>query len=329
MRVLQIYKPGGPEVLELVELPTPEPGPREVRVRAEVIGVGRADVLVRRGTYKWMPPLPAIPGAEMVGVIDAVGDGVTALCLGQRVLVSARELLQRGGCYAEAICIPEDAGFLLPESIDPVDAASLPNFQFANALLGCNGGQTPTSILVLGSAGAVGAALAQQAASRGIQVVGTASTEDKRIYARANGVSVFVSSDPAEMAAQVMSVTSGRGVDMAFDHLGGDSIVACLHCLAPMGMLVSYNVIQGPPATDVFQVMRDLLGRSLSLRTFSMHTLDEDRTARRALMQQAIDDMVSNRIKAPEPLCFPLDQVRHAHQLLDARNTIGKVVLNP
>ena len=329
MRAVQISRPGGPEVLELLDLPTPAPGAGEIRVKAEAIGVGRADVLVRRGTYKWMPPLPVIPGAELVGRVDALGPGVEDVLVGQRVLVSARELPRRSGCYAQAICIPEAAAYLLPDGIDPVDAASLPNFQFARALLDSNGNRAPASILVLGAAGAVGSALTQLAHSRGVLVVGTASTDAKRAFAIANGVSVLVDPDPDRLADQVSSATAGRGVDIAFDHLGGRSIVSCLHCLAPLGMAVSYNAVQGPPAEDLFDTMRSLLGRSLALRTFSMHAFDQDRSVRRGFMQQAIDDMAQRRIKAPPAMQLPLDKVREAHELLDAGGSIGKIVLLP
>ena len=103
MKAIQVQVPGGPDSLLLVDLPDPLPGPGQVRVKAHAIRVGRPDVLIRQGTYKWMPPLPAVPGAELAGVVDAIGEGVTQWQLGDRVLVSARELAQRGGCYAEAI----------------------------------------------------------------------------------------------------------------------------------------------------------------------------------------------------------------------------------
>lgn len=333
MRVVRMRQPGGPEVLELVDVPVPSPAPGEIRVRAEAIGVGRADVLVRRGTYKWMPPLPATPGTELVGLVDAVGADVSALRVGQRVLVSARELPVRSGCYAEAICIPADAAFALPANVSAVDAISLPNIQFAHALFGAAAGtaevQTAKTVLIPGAAGAVGSALTQVACSRGVRVIGSASTPDKRAFALAHGVSALASSHPAEMAADVMALTEGRGVDLAFDHLGGDSIIACLRALAPMGTVVSYNVVQGPPSEDVFQTLRAMLGRSLAVRVFSMHTLDQDPHARRRLMQQAIDDLASGRLKAPAALRLPLAQVREAHELLDAKASIGKIVLEP
>jgi len=329
MRAVLMVQPGGPEVLEVLDVPTPAPAPGEIRVRAEAIGVGRADVLVRRGTYKWMPPLPTTPGTELVGVIDAVADDVTLLQVGQRVLVSARELPIRGGCYAEAICVPADAAFALPGGISPVDATSLPNIQFANALLDSGIGRSLQSVLVLGAAGAVGSALTQVALSRGVRVIGTASTPEKRHFGQANGVDCFVSADATHLAEDVIAATGGRGVDIAFDHLGSHSIMACLRALAPMGTVVSYNVVQGAPSGDVFQALRTMLGRSLAVRVFSMHTFDEDRAARRALMQRAIDDMAAGRVKAPPALRMPLARIREAHELLDTRTSIGKIVLEP
>ena len=133
MRAIQVQVPGGPESLISVELPEPQPGAGQVRVRAEAIGVGRPDVLIRQGTYKWMPPLPAIPGAELAGRIDAIGLGVEQWQIGDKVLVSARELQERGGCYVEAIVVPEDAPYPLPAAISCFDAVSLPNLQLAIA----------------------------------------------------------------------------------------------------------------------------------------------------------------------------------------------------
>ncbi|MBP6854445.1 MAG: alcohol dehydrogenase catalytic domain-containing protein, partial [Rhodoferax sp.] len=147
IQAVRLQRTGGPEVLELVELPLPEPGPGEVRVRAEAIGVGKPDALIRQGTYKWMPPLPAVPGNEMAGRIDAAGPGLDlaplGLRLGQRVLVSSRELPQRGGCYAQAICVPASSVYVLPDHLAPQDALSLPNYQLAGALLYESGVQRP------------------------------------------------------------------------------------------------------------------------------------------------------------------------------------------
>ncbi|KQP39713.1 zinc-dependent alcohol dehydrogenase family protein [Pseudorhodoferax sp. Leaf274] len=329
MRAVQLQAPGGPEVLELVTLAWPEPGPGQVRVRAAAIGAGGPDVLIRNGTYKWMPSMPAIPGNEMAGTVDAVGPGVDAARIGQRVLVSARELPQRGGCYAEAICVPAEAPFDLPDSIAFDDAVSLGNFQLAIALLASNGNAPAQAVLVPGAAGGVATALVQVARGRGLRVIGTASTPEKQAFALANGVDVLVDADPARIAGQVMAQTAGRGVDLAFDHLGGALFTACLHALAPSGMLVSYNIVNGPPSADVFDTLRQLLGRSLAVRTFSIHAVDADRALRRGLMEQAIALMAAGRVRAPMASRFPLAQARQVHELLDQGGTLGKIVLHP
>ncbi len=329
MRTIRVHQPGGPEALLLEDLPLPEPAAGQVRVRAEAIGVGRPDVLIRQGTYKWMPPLPATPGAELVGRVDALGSGAPAALQGRRVLVSARELTQRGGCYAEAVCVPADALFELPESMAPPAAASLPNVQLALALLQCAGGAPVQSILVPGVAGGVGCALTQVARSRGVRVIGTARSDAKRAFALSQGVHALAPADPAQLADAVRALTDGRGVDLAFDHLGGDWLTAALHALAPLGMLVSYNLVLGLPARETLKEMRALLGRSLALRTFSMHTFDEWPERRRALMHEAIALMADGRIQAPPATALPLAEARHAHELLDRGDVLGKIVLVP
>lgn len=326
MRAIQIVQPGGPEVLTEVELPTPMPGAGEVRVRAEVIGVGRPDVLVRKGVYKWMPPLPAIPGSEMVGVVDALGSGVASELRGRRVLVSARELPVRGGCYAEYMCVPATAVFVLPDTIDPVDAASLPNLQFVNALWACQAPRAVRSILIPGVSGGVGSTLVQLARMHGALVIGTTAPE-KESFARQHGVDVLVQGDSTSLPRQVMDATGGRGVDLAVDQLGGDMLIACLRSLAPMGQVVSINVMTGMPMQDVFKEMRALLSRSLGLRTFSMHTLDEDPAVRRALMRDAIEQMAQGRVQAPPAHVMSLHQIQEAHALLDAGASRGKLVI--
>ena len=110
MKAILLKRPGDPSMLEYVDVATPRPGPGEVLVKADTIGVSRPELLVRRGIYQWMPPLPAIPGIEMSGTVAERGAGATSLAIGQKVFISARELAQRAGCYAEYIAVPEQIG---------------------------------------------------------------------------------------------------------------------------------------------------------------------------------------------------------------------------
>jgi NADPH2:quinone reductase len=327
VRAIQIFETGGPEVLTEVDLPLPVAGPGEIRVKAEVIGIGRPDLLVRKGIYKWMPPLPAIPGSELIGIVDSVGAGASAELVGRRVLVSARELPVRGGCYAEFICVPAAAVYLLPDTIDPVGAASLPNLQLVNALWECHGGRGVDSMLMTGLSGGVGTMLIPFARMKGVQVIGSTSTLEKEKSLRAQGAFAVVRGDAATWPEQVMQATQGRGVGLAIDQLGGDALIACLRSLAPMGTVLSINAITGLSSQDVFQEMRALLPRSPALRAFSMHTLDQEISVRRGLMQQAIDQMAQGRVQAPQAHVLSWSQIQHAHALLDAGAGLGKLVI--
>ena len=330
MRAILIRTPGGLDALELAELPRPEPGPGEVRVRAMAIGVGRPDALMRTGRYKWMPPLPAIPGNEIAGIVDAGGTGVQGVAPGDRVLLSSRELPQRGGGYAEYALAPADAPYALPETISFDDAVSLPNFQLAQALLfGCGSALPPRSVLLTGAAGGVATAMVQLARARGLQVIATASTEGKREFVRASGADCVLDPAAPDLAEQVLGATDGRGVDLAIDPIGGALYIACLHSLAPLGLAVSYNIVGGMPSADVFAELRALLGRSLAVRAFSMHTFDADAHRRRALMQSAIGAMAAGEVRAPPATILPLSEARAAHALLDAPDTVGKIILHP
>ncbi len=330
MKVVQVRQPGGPQALLLTDLPIPQPGPREVLIRAHAIGVSGADALIRKGIYKWMPPLPAIPGNDMAGVVEARGAEVSELALGQRVLVSARELAERGGCYAEYRCVLADAPFPIPDTITFDEAVCLSNFQLAHAmLLGCNNGIAVQSILVPGAAGGVASALIQLARHHGIRVIGTTSTPEKRDYALANGAHEVIAPDPASLPERVRALTQGQGVDLAFDHVGGALLIACIRALAPLGTAVSYNIIGGPPEGDVFAELRALLGKSLAVRTFSIHTFDAQRDQRRALMARAIALMAAGQVRAPRTTVYPLAEVRHVHEQLDSGQALGKLVLQP
>jgi NADPH2:quinone reductase len=334
VKAVQVHTPGGPEALLLVDLPEPVAGPGQVRVKVHAIGVGRPDVLIRNGTYKWMPPLPAIPGAEVAGVVDAVGEGVTEFAVGARVLVSTRDLPQRGGCYVESIAVPADAPYLLPDSVSFADAVSLPNLQMAQALLNLGNLQgdaagAPRALLITGAAGGVATMLAQLARHRGLQTIGTARSAVKREFALANGFDAVVDAADGPLRERVMALTGGRGVDLAFDPIGGALFTECLHCLAPLGTAVSYNIVSGMPSEQVLKTLRDLLGKSLAVRAFSIHTFDQDRARRRAMMASSIALMAAGHVRAPQPTLMPMSEVRQAHAVLDAGQTMGKIVLQP
>ena len=331
MKVIQMQKGGGPEVLEVVEKPLPEPSAGEVRVRAQAIGISSADLLVRKGVYNWMPPLPAIPGNEMAGIVDALGRDATGVRAGQRVLVSSRELPFRGGCYAQAICVPAAALFPLPDAIAPNDAVSLPNYQLAGALLYESGARKPRSIVAYGASGGVGMALLQLAACDGIAAIGIVSTGKKRAFVRRAGFEHVLIRGQDDLRERVMALTGGRGVDVVYAMGGpGAAFVGNLDLLAPLGTVVSFATLGGPlPDADLYGELRKRQGRSLGVRCYSIHTLDHDRELRRALMERAIGLMAAGRLRPPPPTVLPLAEAARAHEMMEAGRTMGKMVLAP
>ncbi|PJI42345.1 zinc-dependent alcohol dehydrogenase family protein [Ferrovibrio sp.] len=330
MKTVVIHKTGGPEVLEPAESSTPSPGKGEVLVQAEAVGVGWPDVLIRTGKYKWMPPLPTSPGSDLSGRIAAVGEGVTQLTVGQKVLVTARELAQRGGCYTEYLVVPEAAPFPLPDSVDLDRAACLPNYQVAWAMLrDVLQARKLKSIFIAGAAGGVGSAAVQIARHLDLTVIGSVSSADKDRFAREQGADHVIDYKREAVLDRVLALTDGRGVDLVLDHVGGAGLFDALKMLAPWGTLVSFNAIAGNPPSDIFAEMRNLLTKSLTLRCFSMHTLDADPALRRQIMGEVIDMLDKGAIRPVVSVKLPLVEAAEAHRIIERGESLGKILLVP
>lgn len=329
MKSIQLRRTGGPEALELVELPTPTPGTREVLIRAHAIGVSMSEVLVRRGTYKSMPPLPTIPGIEMSGVVVRLGSGATKLRVGQSVYVSAREFTFRGGCYAEYVAADEEKVFALPPDVDLDQAAALANYQVAWHLLHtATCGAEYRSVLVVAAAGGVGSALVQLARLGGKRVVGVVGSPRKMPFVRGQGADVVIDRSAGRLAESVRAAT-GNGVDLVLDSAGGGSLRDKFDCLAPFGMLVLYGSLAGPPAPDVLEGLQQPPQRSLAFRTFSMHTLDQMPERRAAATEELIRLLAAGAIRPAIHARLPLTDVRHAHELLESGEVQGKLIMKP
>ncbi|MGE4240990.1 zinc-dependent alcohol dehydrogenase family protein [Ramlibacter sp.] len=330
MRKIVIRAPGGVEALELVDVPAPVPGPRDVVVEAAAIGVGWPDILIRRGTYKWMPTLPASPGSDLAGHVVAVGAEVDTSMLGQPVLVTARELPQRGGCYAERVCVPADAVFVLPPHLDVEAAVCLPNYQVAwNLVHEVERSRPLRSIFINGVAGGVGSAVAQIAKSAGMTVYGSVSSEAKAAFAREQGVDHAIDRTRGSVVAEVMRLSQGAGVDIAVDHVGGPGFAALIGLLAPWGTLVSYNASGGLPEENLLGELRRHGARCPAIRIFEMHVYDNDRENRRRIMNSVIAAWAEGRIRPIVSKRYAMEDVRQAHALLEKGDAMGKVILEP
>ena len=328
MRAIQFKATGGPEVLDLVELPTPRPNNDEVLIRIRAAGVGKPDVLMRTGVYRWMPPLPATPGAEMSGTIEALGGGVDPgrLRVGQRVL--GYHFKGRG--YAEYAAIPAIDVTPLAEGIDFDDAVSIPNYQVAYALLhvaAC--GADNRVVYVNGAAGGIGCAVIQLCRLEGLTVIAGASSDEKCAFARAQGAQHTINYSRENIADRVLDITGGHGANLVLDHIIGKSFTDSLRMLASMGLIVSFNALGGFPEKDLFREMRANLPRSPGVRCFTMHHFDHDPVGRQKLAEQVMALFAAREVHPPIHARLPLAEARSAHRLLDERAVMGKLVLNP
>jgi NADPH2:quinone reductase len=328
MKAVLVHRPGGPEALDYVDVPPPPLGENDVLIRAETFGVGQPDKLIRTGVYKWMPPLPANPGNDVAGRVEATGHRVSDIRIGQKVLLSARDLPQRGGCYAELVAAPADAIHLLPEQIDLEAAVCLANYQVAWVLLNeCGSSRPPKSVLVVGAAGGVGSSLLQLARLAGMTVIGTVSTPEKAAFARSMGADGIVFYRDEDVVARVRELTGGRGVDLVLDHVGGPGFFTYLRALDKWGTVVSYNAFDGLPTQNLMEEMRKHLDVCPAIRCFSFHIYDHDREGRRAIMKRMIGHLADGAISPAISRRFKLSEVRQAHELLDSGRALGKIIM--
>jgi NADPH2:quinone reductase len=330
MKAIRLERPGGPEALEYVDVPTPRPGAGEVLVKAHAIGVCWPEVLVRRGTYAWMPPLPAIPGIEMAGTIAETGPGVNTLRVGQPVWISARELPHRAGCYAEYIAVGEHVPYVVPPGVDLDLASALANYQVAyHVLHSATRGFPYESVLVQTAAGGVGSAAVQLARVEGKRVIAIAGSDAKCKFALEQGADVAINYRSADVKAEVAAATGGAGVDLILDAVAGPRFPELFDHLAPLGLIVLYGALDGPAPADLMAAMRRRPGASPALRVFSIHAFDHDREARRKTTGALLDLLATGAIRPAIHARLPLREAGQAQALLESGQVLGKLLLKP
>ncbi len=330
MKIVQFREFGGAEVLETVDVPEPVPAEGEILVRAEAIGVGVPDILMRRGTYNWIPPLPVIPGNELAGTVEAVGSGSGAVKPGDRVYVNSRELPQRGGGYAEKMVVPAAAAFAMPDAVAAEQAVALGNYQLAWLLL--NFASSPAAgdmALVHAAAGGAGSALVQMAKRQDLTVYGVAGSPEKVRYVEAMGVDAAIDRSTDDIGKRIAALTDGAGVNFIYDAVGGKGFARNFDMLSPMGMVVMFGQIAGAPDPDILPPMLAHMGDCVALRVFSIHVLDDKPDIRRNAMEQVMAALAAGEIAPRIHARLPLAEAAEAHRLLESGGVTGKVVLVP
>lgn len=323
MKAVVIETTGGPEVIVLRDVETPVPGQGQILIRNEAIGLNYIDVYHRTGLYPLS--LPSGLGGESAGTVEAVGPGVSRFAVGDRVASATGGL----GAYAEMRLVDADRAVRIPDALSTEVAAAVmlkgltAEFLIRRAFRV----EAGMSILVQAAAGGVGSLLSQWASSLGARVIGTAGSEDKAAFARANGCDAVILYRHEDVAERVRALTDGKGVSVVYDAVGAATFDCSLASLARRGMLVSFGNASGPvPPVPPLKLSQ---GGSLYLTRPTLFdyvaTVDELDAAWTALTDVLISGAVTPHIGAR----FDLADVQAAHRALEARETVGSTILLP
>lgn len=325
-RAVQIDAPGGPEALRLVDVTVGDPGPGEARIRHHAIGLNFIDVYHRTGLYPL--PLPARLGMEGAGVVEAVGEGVTHLAVGDRVAYAA----QPPGSYCDVRVMPAMNVCRLPDAISFEEGAAmmLKGLTAQYLLKHCRpveGLQPGDFVLFHAAAGGVGLIACQWARVLGLRLIGTAGTDDKCALAIANGAEHCINYRTQNFVESVRAITGGKGVKVVYDSVGKDTWDGSLDCLAPFGLMVSFGNASGPVPPFAPGILGPKGSLYVTRQTLFTHITSRERT--QAMADDLFAVVASGQVRIHVEQRYPLERVQEAHRALEARQTTGSTILLP
>jgi NADPH2:quinone reductase len=321
-KAIRLYQTGGPDVLRLESVEVGAPGPGLVRVRHTYVAVNYIDIYLRTGYYPM--PLPNGLGSDAVGVVEAVGDGVSDVRVGDRV----GYLLGPQGAYADVRLVPAEVLIPLPNGISDRTASALmmkgmtAQYLFRQ-VYPLKGGET---ILYHAAAGGVGLVACQWARAIGVTMIGTVSSDEKAEVARAHGCAHTIVTTRENIAARVREITGGKGVPVVYDSVGKDTLLASLDSLQVRGTLVSNGTSSGAVVIDSLALAAK---GSLWVTRPAMVHYATPRSHMLAMAAELFDHVLAGRITGEPRQEFPLAEAAEAHRALESRKTIGATVLLP
>ncbi|WML60258.1 NADPH:quinone oxidoreductase family protein [Neobacillus sp. PS2-9] len=324
MKAVQLKEYGGPEVLNLVDIERPVPKGHEVLIEIKAIGVNYADTARREGQYVVKTPLPFIPGAEIAGIVAEVGENVTKVKPGTRIVT----LIESGG-YAEFALADERALIPIPEQLDFHTAVALPlqGLSAYHILKTMGRLEKGESVLVHAAAGGVGTIAVQLAKLFGAgKIIATASSDEKLALAREMGADVLINYTEPEWEQQVLEATDGRGVNVALEMVGGEVFNKTVRCLATFGRLVIFGAASGEQSRFY---PSSLMARNQSVIGFFLPQIMRKQELLQPSLVELLTYLGEGKLKLTIGGVFPLEEAAQVHTLLQSRKTQGKLILEP
>jgi NADPH:quinone reductase len=338
-KFFQLNQVGGPEVLEISELPIPEPKAGEVRIKVQAIGLNRAEALYTSGYYLYPPKIGSIPGYEAAGTIDAMGENVTGFNLGDRVSTIPAFSMQEYGVYGEYAIVPAHAVSHYPDNLTP-EAASAIWMQYITAyggLIHYGNLKKGDYVLITAATGGLGVAAIQIARMVGAISIATTRKESKREFLETLQPDHIIVTESADLAAQVMEITHGHGADLIFDAVLGQQINTLAEIAALGGTIIAYGAL-APDAMNTPYPLLTALNKGLSIRGYTLFELTNwpekfsqsqpyDPVAYPQAIAFVFDGLKNEQLKPVIDRVFPFEQMADAHRYLLGDQQSGKVVV--
>jgi NADPH:quinone reductase-like Zn-dependent oxidoreductase len=326
VKIVRFHTLGGAEVLQFDELPTPEPGPGEVRLRVKAIGLNRAEIMFREGKYLVQPELPSKLGYEASGIVEAIGPGVDSGWLGQTASTVPAFPANTYGVYGEVAIVPARALGAYPTRLSFAEGTSIwMQYITAYGALILHGKIGPGDfVLITAASSSVGLAAIEIVRAEGATAIVTTRTAQKKAELLSLGAHHVIVTDDEDLPARVAEITSGKGARVLFDSIAGPGIHALAKAAAHGGILIEYGALaQEPTPFPLFAA----LSKSLEIRGYTLFEVTSKQDVFIRAKRYVFDHLEAGDFKPRIDKIFPFDQIVEAHRYMEANAQIGKIVV--
>jgi NADPH:quinone reductase-like Zn-dependent oxidoreductase len=324
-KVVRIHRTGGPEVLQIEDLPVADPGPGELRIQVQSIGLNRSETIYRAGKYLVAPKLPSLMGYEAYGIVEAVGAGVTGHAPGDQVCVVPTYRLGEYGVYADTAIVPVRSVVAAPAGLTAVQACAIwMAYLTAYAIIEVAKVGIGDHVLIPAASSSVGLAAIQLANWAGAVPIALTRHSTKAAALREQGAQHVVATEETDVVAEVMRITGGKGARTAFDPVGGPFVEKLCSALAEEGILFIYGSLSGQPTPYPHWTVA-LRGLSIRGWVFSSISNKPERYTR--IRETILAGLAAGHLKPVIAKTFTLDQIADAHAYMESNQQIGKIVV--
>ena len=333
-RTVRFGRLGGPEVLQIEDLPIVEPKSGEVRIRVQAIGLNRAEIMFRTGQYLEQPKFPSRIGLEAAGIVEAIGAGVTKVRIGDKVSVATGQSIAKYGTYGETAIVPASSAISYPDNLTPEEAASVwvqyltAYFAFVD-LAKIQPGQ---SVLITAATGGAGLGAIEVARLLGAVAIATTRSASKQQALLDSGADHVIVTSKEDLGSRVKEITGGRGADLIFDPIAGDTLPTLAEAVAWGGQIILYGALGG---TNVPYPLFAAFARNFTLRSYVVYSfcgsetlgLRRNEEAFARAVQFINENLASGKLKPAIAKIFPLSEIQEAHRYMESNQQLGKIVI--